>query len=106
MTAQELRKLADQIQQRRSELFALRHARSLVEAERDYLTGKIATLAARLDTLVPRGQQDRNAPTVIAQPMDAVFADLWDVTADTDDDKLTDVLLSAVNYVTENGLAI
>ena len=57
MTAQELRKLADQIQQRRSELFALRHARSLVEAERDYLTGKIATLAARLDTLVPRASK-------------------------------------------------
>ncbi|MGD0519187.1 MAG: hypothetical protein ABSA26_16750, partial [Thermoguttaceae bacterium] len=106
MTAQDLRKLADQIQQSRSELYALRHARGLVEAERDYLTGNIATLIARLDTLVPRGHQDRNEPTVIAIPMDAVFADLWEVTADTDDDKLTDVLLGAINHVTENGLAV
>jgi len=100
-----LRRAVDQQQQLKGELDALQTARKLVESERDFTVRRLSTMAACLESAVPRGQQHRVQPTVVAKPLDSVFADLCALPLHPDDDALSRFLLRSVAYVTEPGLA-
>ncbi|NLE61903.1 MAG: hypothetical protein GX616_26405 [Planctomycetes bacterium] len=100
-----LRRAVDQQQQLKGELDALQTARKLVESERDFTVRRLSTMAACLESAVPRGQQHRVQPTVVAKPLDSVFADLCALPIHPDDDAVSRFLLRSVAYVTEPGLA-
>jgi hypothetical protein len=104
-TAGQFRTAVEQMQQLKDELDALRNAHRLVEAEHNYLTERIAAIMARLDALVPRGQRQQSQPMVVAKPIDAVLPDLLQLTDEMTDEHISGILLSAVDQVTEHGLA-
>lgn len=104
-TVDTLRRSFDQYHEQKMELQALQAARNLVQAERDFLIQQLTAMAIRLESIVPRGQQRRRQPTVVARPIDTVYRELWTLTAESADEEVVQILLAAVDHVTELGLA-
>lgn len=103
--ARDLRNLTDRRHQYATKRHILEKTRSLVAAERDFVANRLSQMSTRMESAIPRGHQGECRPVVVPKHIDAVYRDLWACGNTPDESELSRILVSAVDHVTEFGLA-
>jgi hypothetical protein len=101
--AARVRRFNDALLELRARLAAYRAAASIVSSERRHLEQHVAAILGVLHDFRSRGSREQREPYLTAKDASAVWADLWRIGNSGAEQRK--ILLSAVEYVTVEGLS-